>query len=112
MSSGLRHSARATMSSQASHCARCPARRPCRYLFTVIADLDPGSGLLGDDVPYRLPSKAGNRGGIDGFAFLPVGIERCQLASARQAAGVGGQDAVNALLHARGLMPRACIAAR
>ena len=101
MSSGLRHWARATMSSQASHCARCPAKRPCRHLFTVIADLDPDSGLFCDDFAYRFPSQAGNCRGVDGFAFLSVGIERSELAPARQAAGVGGQNAVNALPHAR-----------
>ena len=77
------------------------------HLLAVIADVDPGSGLPGDDLAHRFPPEAGNRGGVDGFAFLPVGIERRELAPARQAAGVGRQDAINALLHAPRLFPRA-----
>ena len=68
-------------------------------LLAVVADIDAGLDLLVDDPAQRRLAEPVEFGRIDRFAAGPPHIEPGQLRRARQAAGMGRQDAVVAALH-------------
>ena len=68
-------------------------------LLAVIADIDPGGDLLVDDLRNGLFAEPFDLIGIDRLAAGAADIHPGQLGRARQAAGMGGQDALGAPLH-------------
>src|SRR5262249_12585604 len=70
------------------------------HLLAVIADVDADGGLPGDDPAHRFAAQPRDRARVDRLSALPIGVERGELAPARQAAGVGRQDAVGIWRHA------------
>ena len=68
-------------------------------LLAVVADVDLCLGLLAQDRAQRLLAKSFDLGGVDRFSFRPAHIETGQLERARQAPGMGRQDAVFAAAH-------------
>ena len=70
-------------------------------LLAVIADVDAGRGLLLDHMAHRLVHFGGHFLGVEFFARLLAHQQVGQLLVARQAADMGGQNAVPAEDHAR-----------
>jgi hypothetical protein len=72
---------------------------PLALLLPVVADADPRLGLLAQDRAQRLLAQAFELGGVDRFSPCAAHIETRKLRRARQAAGMGRQDAVFAAAH-------------
>jgi len=69
-------------------------------LFAVVSDVDAGGELLRDDVTRRGLDSGGQSHLVHRFASARADEELDQRRRARQAAGVGRQDAMVAALHA------------
>jgi hypothetical protein len=68
-------------------------------LLAVVDDVDAGSDLPGDHGANRLAAGRSHRALVDRLAAQAPGVKARQLDRMRQAAGVGGQDALLAALN-------------
>ncbi len=88
---------------KAGHALRHISLETDPLLLAVIADVDAGGGLLVDDVADSLVHFGGHLGGIEFFASLLAHQQFGQFLVARQAADMGGQNAVPAEDHCKWL---------
>ena len=84
---------------EAGHALRHVGLEADPALLAVVADVDAGVHLRLDDMADRLVHLVGQHLGVDGFALLLRHQQVGQLFVARQAADMGGEDAVAAEDH-------------
>ena len=70
-------------------------------LLAVVADVDAGLHLLRHDRAQRVEARGGDFARAERLAAGPLHIESVEMLGARQAAGVGGEDAFGAAFHGR-----------
>ena len=86
-------------SAKPAHAVPDVEEKPLALLLAVVADVDPCLGLLAQDRAQRLLAKSSELGGVDQFSSRPAHIETGKLRRARQAPGMGRQNAVFAAAH-------------
>jgi hypothetical protein len=69
-------------------------------LLAIVADVDADLALLRHHAAHRVPPKPRDLGWIDLVTASALRVEPRQLLRSRQAAGVSGENAVGAALHA------------